>query len=187
MPVLIGKQGGGKSTFVRWLAMEDRFFTELRTIEGKEGLEAINGAWIVEVSELLALTRTKEQEAVKAYLSTLVDKYRPAYGRNIVEQPRSCVFIGTSNRAQFIVDKTGGRRFYPVECVRTGYDLFRRETEIREYIQQCWAEAYANRSMRRYYRIAYAGYVFPVGSNASICRKLQGKIKRQPRQRLALR
>lgn len=143
MPVLIGKQGGGKSTFVRWLAMEDRFFTELRTIEGTAGIEAINGAWIVEVSELLALTKTKEQEAVKAYLSTLVDKYRPAYGKRTVEQPRTCVFIGTTNRDTFIVDKTGGRRFYPVTCARTGYDLFRQEDEVREYIQQCWAEAYA--------------------------------------------
>ena len=143
MPVLIGKQGGGKSTFVRWLAMEDAFFTELKTIDGKEALESIKGAWVVEVSELLALTRTREQEAVKAFLSTLKDKYRPAYGKHTVEQPRTCLFIGTSNRKEFIVDKTGGRRFYPVECVRTGYDLFRREHEIREYIRMCWAEAYA--------------------------------------------
>lgn len=143
MPVLIGKQGGGKSTFVRWLALEDTFFTELKTIDGKEAMEAINGAWIVEVSELLALTKTREQEAVKAFLSTLKDKYRPAYGRHTVEQPRTCLFIGTSNRKEFIVDKTGGRRFYPVECARVGYDLFRREDEIREYIRMCWAEAYA--------------------------------------------
>lgn len=143
MPVLIGKQGAGKSTFVRWLAMRDDFFTELRTIDGKEGAEVIRGAWIVEVSELLALTRTKEQEAVKAYLSTLKDTYRPAYARHVVEQPRSCIFIGTSNRKQFITDKTGGRRFYPVTCGQTGYDLFRHEGEIREYIRQCWAEAYA--------------------------------------------
>ena len=143
MPVLIGKQGGGKSTFVRWLAMDDKFFTELKTIEGKEGAEAVNGAWIVEVSELLALTKTKEQEAVKAYLSTLVDKYRPAYAKRSIVQPRTCVFVGTTNRDTFISDKTGGRRFYPVTCVRTGYDLFRREEEVRGYIEQCWAEAYA--------------------------------------------
>ena len=146
MPVLIGKQGGGKSSFVRFLAIEDRFFTELRTIEGKEGLEAIEGAWIVEVSELLALTKTKEQEAVKAYLSTLTDKYRPAYGRHAVERPRTCTFIGTTNRNQFITDKTGGRRFYPIECGVTGYELFDREKECREYIKQCWAEAYVKRN-----------------------------------------
>lgn len=143
MAVLIGKQGGGKSSFIRFLAIEDRFFKELKTIEGKEGIEGIEGAWIVEVSELLALTKTKEQEAVKAYLSCQTDFYRPAYGHHTIERPRTCAFIGTSNRAQFITDKTGGRRFYPVHCHTNGYDLFDRETECREYIKQCWAEALA--------------------------------------------
>ena len=141
MAVLIGKQGAGKSSFVRFLAIEDRFFKELKTIEGKEGLEGIEGAWIVEVSELLALTKTKEQEAVKAYLSTQVDNYRPAYGRHTIERRRTCAFVGTSNRDQFITDKTGGRRFYPVNCNIEGYDLFDVEEECREYIRQCWAEA----------------------------------------------
>lgn len=145
MPVLVGGQGAGKSSFVRFLAIEDRFFTELSTIEGKEGMEAIEGAWLVEVSELLALTKTKEQEAVKAYLSRLVDKYRPAFGRRVVERPRTCTFIGTTNRQQFITDKTGGRRFYPIKCTTTGYTLFDHEQECREYIQQCWAEAYAKK------------------------------------------
>lgn len=159
MAVLIGKQGAGKSSFVRFLAIEDRFFKELKTIEGKEGLEGIEGAWIVEVSELLALTKTKEQEAVKAYLSCQVDNYRPAYGRHTVERRRTCAFVGTSNREQFITDKTGGRRFYPVHCNNTGYELFDHEEECREYIKQCWAEAlhkidtpfmnpYANRDIK---------------------------------------
>lgn len=144
MPVLIGGQGAGKSSFVRFLAIEDKFFSELTTLDGKEGSENIEGSWIVEVSELLALTKTKEQEAVKSYLSRLTDKFRPAYGRRVEERRRTCIFIGTSNREQFIVDKTGGRRFYPVHCSNTGYWLFDHEVECREYIRQCWAEALAN-------------------------------------------
>ena len=144
MPVLIGGQGAGKSSFTRFLAINDNFFSELSTLDGKEGAEAIEGSWIVEVSELLALTKTKEQEAVKAYLSRQHDKFRPAYGRRVEERPRTCIFIGTSNREQFITDKTGGRRFYPVYCRNTGDDLFKHEQECREYIKQCWAEALAN-------------------------------------------
>lgn len=143
MPVLIGGQGAGKSTFVRWLAMQDRFFNELTTINGKEGIEAIEGSWIVEVSELLAVTSAKAQEAVKSYLSRLSDKYRRAYGRRVEVVPRTCIFVGTSNKEQFIADKTGGRRFYPVRCSGSGYDLFDREEECRAYIRQCWAEAKA--------------------------------------------
>lgn len=141
MAVLVGGQGAGKSTFVRWLAMDDRFFNELTTINGKEGIESIEGSWIVEVSELLAVTSAKAQEAVKSYISRLSDKYRRAYGRRVETTPRTCIFIGTSNKEQFINDKTGGRRFYPVKCTGSGYDLFRREAECRAYIRQCWAEA----------------------------------------------
>lgn len=148
MAVLLGKQGDGKSSFIRFLALEDKFFTELKTIEGKEALEVINGAWIVEVSELLALTKIKDQEAVKSFLSSQVDKYRAAYGRYTQEIPRTCAFIGTTNRYQFITDKTGGRRFYPVHCHSIGYDLFDEEQECREYIKQCWAEAYAKRDTK---------------------------------------
>lgn len=141
MVVLVGKQGGGKSALVRWLNIDDRYFREIKTISGKEGIEALRGVWIGEVAELMAMTRVKESEAVKAYITAQEDSYRAPYGRHVETIPRRCVFIGTTNNAQFLSDKTGNRRFYPVKCSEDGYDLFDRENEIREYIRQCWAEA----------------------------------------------
>ena len=39
MPVLIGtKQGEGKSTLVRWLAMRDEYFTEVNEFDGQKGI-----------------------------------------------------------------------------------------------------------------------------------------------------
>lgn len=145
MPVLIGDQGAGKSTFVRWLAVEDRFFKELTSTKDKEGGELVEGSWIMEVAELLALTRASAQEEVKAFLSRQRDVFRAAYGKFVGDRPRTCIFIGTSNRDQFIADKTGGRRFYPVQCRGSAYELFDHEEECREYIRQCWAEALAKR------------------------------------------
>lgn len=143
MAVLIGKkQGEGKSTFVRWLAMEDRFFREVNEIDGQRGIEAVEGAWICEVSELLALKRTKEVEAAKSYFSRQVDTYRKPFDRRITENPRQCIFIGTTNTAEFLTDKTGNRRYYPVVCNNSGRDLFDRKEELKAYIEQCWAEAY---------------------------------------------
>ena len=142
MPVLIGtRQGEGKSTFVRWIALKDEFFTEVTEFEGQKGIEAIEGAWICEVSELLALTKVKEQEAVKSYLTRLNDKYRMPFDKRVTDHPRQCIFIGTTNKEQFLTDKTGNRRFYPVKVNQTGYELFEKEKEIKEYIKQCWAEA----------------------------------------------
>ena len=166
VPVLIGtKQGEGKSSLVRWLAIHDSFFSEVSVMDGKEGIEQLEGAWICEIAELLALHKTKDQEAVKSYITRQRDKYRRAYGENVEELPRRCIFVGTTNNRQFLKDKTGNRRFYPVETHCVGYDLYDHEQECRDYILQCWAEArdkmragnmppFADRSLVSEYRAA---------------------------------
>lgn len=157
--VLIGtRQGEGKSTFVRWLALHDEFFTEVTEIEGQKGIEAIEGAWICEIAELLAVTKTKEVEAVKSYITKLVDRYRRPFDRRTTDHKRQCIFIGTTNKEQFLTDKTGNRRWYPLKTHSSGYDLFDNECEIKNDIIQAWAEAkylydegklipYANKSL----------------------------------------
>ena len=140
--VLIGtKQGEGKSTFARWLAIQDEFFTEVTEIEGQKGIEAIEGAWICEIAELLAVTKTKEVEAVKSYITKLVDRYRRPFDRRTTDHKRQCVFIGTTNKEQFLTDKTGNRRWYPVKVNSSGYDLHDHKEEIQADIIQAWAEA----------------------------------------------
>ena len=140
--VLIGtKQGEGKSTFARWLAIQDEFFTEVTEIEGQKGIEAIEGAWICEIAELLAVTKTKEVEAVKSYITKLVDRYRRPFDRRTTDHKRQCVFIGTTNKEQFLTDKTGNRRWYPVKVNSSGYDLHDHKEEIQSDIIQTWAEA----------------------------------------------
>ena len=141
MVVLIGGQSAGKSTIVRWLNMDDTFFREIKTISGKEGIEAIRGVWIGEVAELMAMTRVKEAEAVKAYITSQEDSYRPPYGKHVQTIPRRCMFVGTTNNPQFLTDKTGNRRFYPVKVQSHAYKMYDNEEKIQEYIRQAWAEA----------------------------------------------
>ncbi len=141
VPILIGtRQGEGKSTFVRWLALKDEFFREVNEIEGQRGIESIEGAWICEFSELLALTKTKEVEAIKSYTSKQSDVYRKPYDKRISEYKRQCIFIGTTNRTQFLTDKVN-RRFYPVRVNQDGYKLFSMEKEIKNDILMAWVEA----------------------------------------------
>ncbi len=166
VPILIGtKQGEGKSTLVRFLAVNDSYYGEVTAVEGQPAIEQLQGKWICEISEMLALTKQKEQEAVKAYITRSVDSYRKPWDKNVSEFPRRCIFIGTSNNAQLLTDKTGNRRYYPVEVHCNGYEIFDHEDEIREYILQCWAEArelyrkgempnYANRKYAELYREA---------------------------------
>ena len=140
--VLIGThQGEGKSTFVRWLAINDEYFAEVNDFEGERAMQSLEGAWICEISELLALTKTKEVEAAKAFITRLNDRRKIPYDRRVTDHKRQCVFIGSTNRRQFLTDKTGNRRWYPVEVFSSGYDLFDHETEVKNDIIQAWAEA----------------------------------------------
>lgn len=142
VPVLIGtKQGEGKTSFLRWLAIDPEFFGEVKEIDGQKGAEALEGKWICAFDELLAMTRAREQEAVKSYITRCSDHYRRPYARYTSETPRQCIFLGTTNHRVFIADKTGGRRFYPIVVKCNGYELHDQKDAIAEDIKQCWAEA----------------------------------------------
>lgn len=140
MPIFISNQGAGKSSLVNWLGLE-KYSTDVYTIDGKDGMEVLQGAWICEMGELLAMTRTKEIEAMKAYITRTVDNYRSAYERRATERPRRCIFIGTTNEEEFLIDKTGNRRYLPIRLKCNGRTLFAHKEAIQNYILYCWREA----------------------------------------------
>ena len=134
MLVLVGAQGGGKSTFARLLGAPWTVESH-STFGSKDAAQELDGAWIVEVAELSGM-RKSEVETVKNFITKQSDHYRPAYGRHVIDQPRSCVFIGTTNEDKFLVDYTGNRRFWPIRC--DGRFNFKLLEDSRE---QLWAEA----------------------------------------------
>lgn len=141
MPIFIGAQGTYKSTLVKWLALEEKYFREISTIEGKDAMEILEGAWICEFAELLAMVRTREVEAMKGYISRTTDTFRRSYDRRVSHVPRSCIFIGTTNEEEFLVDKTGNRRYLPIKIRTKMGEFYGREEEIKNYILSCWREA----------------------------------------------
>ena len=154
VPILIGvRQGEGKSSLIRWLAINDAYYGEVNLMEGQQAIEQLRGKWICEISELLALSKSKEQEAAKAYITRQVDSYRKPWDKNVSDLPRRCIMIGSTNSDSPLTDKTGNRRYYPVEVHCNGYDLYDHEQECRDYILQAWAEArelYRNGKMPNY-------------------------------------
>ncbi|MCT6814461.1 virulence-associated E family protein [Bombella apis] len=137
LPVLIGGQGNGKSTFSAILFGEWNKEGLPANLADKDAKQELQGVWGVELSELTSLRRS-ENEAIKAFLSAMVDKYRPSYGRTLQTYPRRCVFIGTTNEEEFLTDGTGNRRFMPINigshCLDFGW--------LAENRDQLWAEAY---------------------------------------------
>nr|WP_319488496.1 virulence-associated E family protein [uncultured Caproiciproducens sp.] len=138
MTVISGKQGIGKSTLLR--KMSRGWFTDgIRSFEGKEASELVQGVWLVEIGELEAFRRS-DINRVKQFLSQQMDRYRAAYAKNVKECPRCCVFFGTTNNREYLQDKTGNRRFWPVD---TGAQAATKSVfqDLDGEVDQIWAEA----------------------------------------------
>lgn len=113
MLVTSGPQGIGKTLLPAKLA-GDWFSNSLEGVSGKDAYEALQGVWIMEMGELSA-TKKADIEATKHFISKQEDIFRVAYGRHKSYFKRRCVFWGTTNDNEFLRDKTGNRRFWPVD------------------------------------------------------------------------
>ena len=135
---LVGGQGIGKSYIIgrigkKWSS------DSMSTVIGKEGMEQIQGFWVIELAELSAV-RKAEVEQIKHFITKREDSFRPAYGRRTERFPRQCIFIASTNNNDFIRDQTGGRRWWPIMVDKNKRRL--NPFEISEdTIDQLWAEA----------------------------------------------
>ncbi len=136
MLILESEQGRKKSTYLRTLFSPAWFTDEVDVLGSKDSAMQLNGVWGVELAELDSMHRS-ETTRVKAFITRRIDRYRPPYGRHVVEMPRQCVFVGTTNKDHYLTDDTGNRRFWTVRCHRLHPEL------LEETRDQLWAEAYA--------------------------------------------
>ncbi|TGE31358.1 virulence-associated E family protein [Desulfosporosinus sp. Sb-LF] len=134
MLLLVGDQGLGKSYLLNRLGSK-WYSDSLTTVVGKEAFEQLQGAWIVEMAELSAAKKA-DIEALKHFISKQEDIFREAYGRRTVAFPRQCVFVGTTNDKECLRDRTGNRRFWPVNVGRGQQSLWQDLN-----VDQIWAEA----------------------------------------------
>lgn len=142
MPVLIGSQGIGKSTFVRMLALDPALYTDsVVGIGTKQAAELVQGKWFVELAELAAMGGAA-LEAVKAFITRQADEYRMPYARHVESRPRRFVMVGTTNVREFLSDLTGNRRFLPIRCGKRAPEASLFSREAANHFSQAWAEAY---------------------------------------------
>ncbi len=130
-----GAQGIGKTSAVRALAVRpDWFAGSLPDIHSKDAPLQLLGRWIIEIAELKAVRNT-QVEATKSFITETADTFRPPYARRTAQFPRQCVFIATTNETEYLRDRSGNRRYWPVRCGRIDVDALIRDRD------QLWAEA----------------------------------------------
>lgn len=135
VPILVGDQGVGKSTSIAAMVPDMDFFTEVSFAESEDNLSRkMRGKLIGEIAELKGLA-SRDMETVKAFVTRTHEKWVPKYQEFETTFPRRLVFIGTTNKDQFLADETGNRRWLPLRVGTVNV------TKIAQFAEQLWAEA----------------------------------------------
>ena len=113
-PLLVSsRQGLGKSTFCR-LLMPDAlkaYYTESYDLSSPASAEAkLAACGLINLDEFDKLSASK-MPLLKNLMQASALNIRKAYKRSASALPRIVSFIGTSNREDLLVDRTGSRRF----------------------------------------------------------------------------
>lgn len=135
MLVLEGKQGVRKTSSLMALFGDNWYVETHDSPAGKDFYQSLLGRWAVEIAEMDSFGKA-DIANVKGAITRRFDVYRPPYGRVPRTFRRECVFVGTTNEAEYLRDHTGGRRFLPVISEgETSLD------QIEAQREQLWAEA----------------------------------------------
>lgn len=139
MLVLIGPQGMGKSSLIRWLCSGIGIEYHREGMLDPHHQDHIRSAvtkWIWEISELGASLRKGDRDALKSFITQEWHTYRKPWGRGNITMPLRCNFVGTINpEIGFLDDPTGNRRFLPINISGINHDY-----KDKIDVNQLWAQ-----------------------------------------------
>ena len=112
-PLLIGRQGCGKTRFCKILLPPELrdYYNDKLNFKNEFDLNiALTSFALINIDEFDKTTNS-QQIVLKYLLSSSDVKFRPPYGKTIKLYRRYTSFIGTTNQLKPLVDPTGSRRF----------------------------------------------------------------------------
>lgn len=141
--IIVGREGGGKSTFFASLVPYAEWFTDSMSVKQLENPKEAGmcgaGCLIVELAELSGM-KMAEAEALKSAVTRTSDKFRFPWGRVFKDVPRHWVLGGTTNSEEYLRDTGGNRRFWGIETTSHTTDRIDIPWVI-ENRDQLWAQA----------------------------------------------
>jgi putative DNA primase/helicase len=150
MPVLEGKMGRGKSSFLEILGGE--WYEALTTAIGdKDFVQSLQGIWLVEIPDMAGFGR-REHSLIISTITIRRDRYRASYGRYVENHPRGCILTATSETSDYLKTGNGRRRFWPLWCSSIDLEALHAQRE------QVFAEAVAK------YRAGASWHEMPEGT-----------------------
>lgn len=113
VPTLIGDQGCGKSTFCRRILPPHlrQYYVDHVNLSNKNDKNMVLTDALLACLDEMDQYKVGQQAELKQMLSITTVNRRMIYGRHIVNRPRYCSFIGTTNNPRPLQDATGSRRF----------------------------------------------------------------------------
>lgn len=137
--VFQGAQYIGKTKWFKSLVPEELdLIAEGKTLkpDDKDSVKQILCYWLVELGEIDATFRRSDLALLKSFITRGFDMFRAAYARKESQFPRRTVFFGSVNKKEFLLDETGNRRYWTIECDAINWDH-------KIDMQQVWAEVAA--------------------------------------------
>ena len=122
IPLLIGPQGCGKSSFCRILLPRELrdYYNDRINFKNETDLNlGLTSFALINIDEFDKTTQ-RQQVLLKYLLSTADVKFRPPYGKAYRQYRRYASFIGTTNNPKPLTDPSGSRRFI---CVNVTDDI----------------------------------------------------------------
>lgn len=113
VPILAGPEGIRKTSLVEAMAPSDETFGEIDLMKRDEDTSrGMRGKLVLEMGELRGL-HTRDSESILSFITRRFERWVPKYMEMATEFKRRALMIGTTNKATFLSDQTGMRRWLP--------------------------------------------------------------------------
>lgn len=139
--ILQGDEGIGKTQFFRRMTANPIWFKSLdkpMSTKNKDTLIETLSAWITEIGEI-DRTFTERRSDLKSFMTSEKDTIRKPYAREPITRARTTSICGTTNKAEFLNDETGSRRWWVVHILgKIDLGKFTRQDNLSQFWAQCY-------------------------------------------------